>query len=396
MFGIEERFPAPETFSGASDQLHELAARESGSTDFFGDEYRLGLRVLLESMDYDPRFSERGRNIAWGWLVDSLSARGHAARAFREHPQTASAPVKGPVVITGLHRTGTTALHKLLAVDERFQGLQGWLLSAPMPRPPRASWEGNPHFRKACDQLAARFESVPGMKAAHDMVADEVDECVGILCQSFVNTLWTCAWSASSYDAWWQTQDEGPAFRYHRRVLQLIGSSEPGKRWLLKEPSHVRNLALLLETYPDARIIQTHRDPARAVPSLCSLLIQQHPLMEVGRLDQRARIMGYRETAKAAEGLRTAEPLRRAHQDQILDIRHADLHRDPMGTIRKIYPFLGMDLTPEVEAAMERRVAEAPEAVHGAHSYRATDFGLTEDEIREQFGDYLDRFDLWP
>jgi hypothetical protein len=396
MLGVDERFPAPETFSRASDRLHELAAREAGSADFGSDDYRLGLRVLLESMDYDPRFSVRGGNIAWGNLVNTLSSRAHAVRAMKTLPELDRIPVRRPVVITGLHRTGTTALHKLLSVDPQFQGLQSWLTAAPMPRPPRDTWESYPMFRHTAQQLEGRFAGAQGMRAAHDMAAEDVDECGGILCQGFVSIIWTVAWSAASYDAWWQTQSQLPSYLYFKRSLQLIGSNEPEKRWLLKHPPHIANLNLLFAIFPDALVIQTHRDPAKAVPSLCSMLMKNHRLMEVGREAQRARMLGYRETARAAKALRESEPVRRAHREQIMDVLHGDFHRDPMHEIRRIYPFIGLPLSAGVEAAMKQRIAAAPETTHGSHRYNASDFGLTEDEIREQFGDYIDRFDLRP
>src|SRR5260370_38355131 len=125
---MEDRFAPPVSFEAASDQLHELVAGWVGSADFGDDEYRWGLRALLQSMDYDPVFSDRGRRIAWGEVISALSARAHALKSVAQHPGSDSCPTPKPVVITGIPRTGTTALHKLLAVDPQFQGLQSWLI----------------------------------------------------------------------------------------------------------------------------------------------------------------------------------------------------------------------------------------------------------------------------
>lgn len=394
MLGVEDRFPAPERFADACDRLHALAAAQIGSRDFGAGDYLPGLKALLQSMDYDPQFTERGRRIAWGALLTTLCSRGHAARGMRQAADLGSVPVSRPVVITGLHRTGTTALHKLMSVDSRFQGLQSWLAAAPMARPPRAEWENIPAFREAMRQLQGRFAGSPDLRAIHDMAADEVDECGGILFHGFTSLVWTVAWSAASYDAWWQTQSERPHYAYFKRVLQLIGSTEPDKRWLLKHPPHIANLDLLFATFPDALVIQTHRDPGKAIPSLCSLVMANHDLMEEGRRDQRGRLLGYRMTGWAARALRNAEPVRRSHSDRILDIRHADFHRAPMATMRQIYRFIGWDLALDVAEAMEQRVAARPEARHGEHRYKAIDFGLSEEEIREQFGSYTLDFDL--
>jgi hypothetical protein len=279
-------------------------------------------------------------------------------------------------------------------VDKRFQGLQTWLLDSPMPRPPVKRWADYPQFHKTAAMLAARAAAAEGKRAAHDMAAEEVDECCLILRQGFVSNLWTCGWSAASYDAWWQCQSEADAYRHLYRCMQLIGSTEPEKRWLLKNPGHIDNLDLLFAIFPDARVVQTHRDPAKAVPSLCALLMQLHPVMEEGRHEQRAHIMLARETAKWANAVRKADAVRAGHPGQVLDVVHGDFHRDPTGTIARIYDFIGMDLTAQAGTAMAQRIADKPELKHGAHRYDIADFGLTEDEVRERFGDYVQRFDL--
>ena len=394
-------YDPPAQFSNALNQLHELVAKEVGSANlhnngFGGNDYLPGLKVLLQSMDYDPHFSERGRRYAWGVVVNVLKGRAQAIKSMKENPGFDHHPISNPVVITGIPRTGTTALHKLMAVDPQFQGLQTWLLDAPMPRPPKETWESYPGFQKTAAILEARFKAAPMKRAAHNMVADEVDECCLVLRQGFVSNLWTVGWSAATYDAWWQCQSEADAYRHYYRCMQLIGSTEPDKRWLLKNPGHVDNLDLLFATLPDAKVIQTHRDPAKAVPSLCSLLMPLHAIVEEGRYEQRAHNMLAREVAKWANAVRKAEDVKRAHPGQTLDIIQSDFHRAPMAVIENIYRFIGAELTDAVRAAMQQRIADDPERQHGAHKYNVADFGMSEDEIRERFSDYIERFDLAP
>lgn len=394
MAGFEERFAPPLRFVDAYDEAHAIASKLAGADNFGPDEYRGGLRVLLQSLDYDPRFTERGRRIAWGEVVSMLAARAHAYQALKSTPGADAAPVRRPLVITGLPRSGTTALHKLLAVDPQFQGLEAWITSAPQPRPPRATWADHPRYRLAVERLAVRYAATPGAKAAHVMVADEVDECCLVLRQSFISYIWTYLWSAASYDAWHQCQDERPAYAYFRRVLQLIGSTAPDRRWLLKNPGHLITLNLVFETFPDAHVVQTHRDPAKAVPSLCSLLMNRHDLMEDRPWSDRARMLMARETAKWSAAVARSESIRHAHSRQILDVVHGDFHRDPMAVVRRIYAFAGATLSPDVEADMRTRIAARPELSHGEHRYDIADYGAMPDQIREAFGDYVERFDL--
>lgn len=215
-----------------------------------------------------------------------------------------------------------------------------------------------------------------------------------LLWQSFTSNLWSMGWSAATYDAWWQCQSEAPAYDYYRRCVQLIGLNDPGKRWLLKNPGHLDNLDLLFAVFPDARVIQTHRDPAKAVPSLVSLMMNLHPVMEEGRADHRSEIMLAREVAKWARAVRKAETVRADHPGQVLDVVHAHLNREPMQVLERIYAFIGWDIPDATRAALARRIEDKPELQRGAHRYSIADYGMSEAEARAPFGDYVERYSL--
>jgi hypothetical protein len=176
--------------------------------------------------------------------------------------------------------------------------------------------------------------------------------------------------------------------------VQLIGSNDPDKRWLLKNPGHIENLDLLFAVFPDAKVIQTHRDPAKAVPSLVALLMKTHPVMEEGRKEQRAQNMLAREVAKWSNAVRRCDAVRKDHPQQVLDVVHRDFHRAPMEVLERIYDFIGVRITDTVRAGFARRIAAKPELSHGVHRYDIAEFGMTEARAREPFGDYVGRFGL--
>lgn len=392
---MDASYDPPAEFRKASDQLHDIVARELGTTDFGPSDYLPGLTVMLQSMDYDPHFNEQGRRLAWGQVIGVLRSRAEAIKSMKENPGFDSRPILDPVVITGVPRTGTTALHRLMAVDERFQGLQTWLIDSPMPRPPIEKWSEYPQFRRSTKELEAHYNASPESKAAHLRAAEEVHECCMILWHSFNCNIWACgSWSSPTYDAWRQSQPEDAAYDYYYKCVQLIGMNEPDKRWLLKNPGHIEQLDLLFAIYPNAKLIQTHRDPAKAVPSLCSLLMNLHPIYEEGRYEQRAHNMLAREAGKWAAAVRKADEVRARHPGQSMDVVHADFHRDPMAVLENIYAFIGMDIGDDLRARFARRIEEKPELALGAHRYDLKDFGMTAERIREQYGDYIDRFDL--
>lgn len=387
-------YEPPESFRDAADHLHEVVAEQSGSDDFGPGDYLPGLKALLQSMDYDPQFHEQGRRLAWSMVTDVLRGRVDAIRSMKQNPGFDQQAIDSPVVITGVPRTGTTALHRLMAVDPRFQGLQTWLLDSPMPRPPIETWGDYPEFRKSAALLEAQYAAAPEQRAAHFRAAEEVHECCMVLRQSFVSNIWTSGWSAATYDAWWQDQSEAAAYQHYYRCVQLIGSNEPEKRWLLKNPGHIENLDLLFAVFPQAKVIQTHRDPAKAVPSLVALLMQIHPMMESGRADQRGEIMLRREVAKWASAVEKGDAVRAQHPGQVIDVVHADFHRDPMSVLERIYAFIDMDIDDDLRAGFAQRIEEKPELSRGVHRYDIATYGMTEDEAREPFGDYIARYDL--
>ncbi|MBU6206884.1 MAG: sulfotransferase [Alphaproteobacteria bacterium] len=392
---MDNSYDPPARFENATDQLHELVSKQTGMTDFGPPDYLPGLRALLMSMDYDPQFTELGRRFAWGEVVNTLMGRAHAFAAMKANPGFDVHPIVAPVVITGVPRTGTTALHRLLAVDPRLQGLQTWLLDSPMPRPPRDTWERYPAFQKSVALIEARYEHAPQKRAAHHVAAGEIHECCMLLRQQFVSNILSCMFSSASYDAWWQSTSEETAYRYYRKCVALIGSSAPEKRWLLKNPGHIENLDLLFAVFPDAKVIQTHRDPAKAIPSLVSLLMQLAAVMEdPARRSLRGKIMLSREVAKWSNAVRRCQNVRETHHGQVLDIVHADFHANPLQVVERIYDFIGWDIPDDTRAALARRIAEQPERAHGVHRYSIADYGMTEDEARAPFADYIARFDL--
>ena len=169
--------------------------------------------------------------------MGTLTARLHTEKGWRERPDCRTIPIRRPLVITGIPRTGTTALHKLLSMDPQFQGLEHWLTETPMVRPAKETWASNPAYQASVAGLEAYFKIMPEMRKAHEMVAGEVEECLEVLRQSFLTNRFGAGIYLPSYDDWFFRQDERESYRRYADVLRLIGADEPEKRWLLKNPA---------------------------------------------------------------------------------------------------------------------------------------------------------------
>jgi hypothetical protein len=370
-------------FADLETELHEAASARTGLWYFGDPDYRLGLQVLLKALDTDPQLTPSGRQFAYGTVLGTLVARLYAQKGWADRPEALQNEIRRPLVITGLPRTGTTALHKLLSCDPQFQGLEHWLTETPLVRPPRSSWESHPGYRASVANLEVFFTAMPQMRQAHDMVADEVDECLEILRQSFVSNRFGAGMYVPTYDRWFFQQSERSSYRRYADVLRLIGADEPDKRWLLKNPGHIAQIEALLEVFPDACIVQTHRDPLKAIPSLCSTLYMARRIYEGDAT--RADAIGPRECVYWRKALEQTRAARRGRERQFFDVQHSAFHADPLGTVRGIYAYFDLTLSPEAEERMRRWVADSPTSRHGEHRYSLEQFGLSADEIRRHF-----------
>lgn len=378
-----------EPFIGKAEEMMAAASEATGGLTDYGDPraFMPGLKALLEAMDNDTlNFTPDGFITAYQMLVGNLIARLLTEQGWKDHPQCLQQPIRRPLIIIGIPRTGTTALHKLLSVDPQFQGVERWLSAAPMPRPPTETWPQNPWYQACVKGIEDMFANAPEMRAAHDLRADDVDECLEILKQDFCSNYYGSRLFVPDYDRWWLQQSEAPAYRRLYKVLQLIGANSPDKTWLLKNPGHVANINLLLDTFPDACIIQTHRDPVKATASVCSVLKQARTLFEGDRVDLAA--IGQRELAYWSNAVANAEQARKRAPEQFLDVIHSDFHKNPLAVVKTIYRHFGFELTNDVEIAMAERIKRNPEGSHGKHVYSLEEFGLTESAIAERYQHY--------
>jgi hypothetical protein len=377
-------------FAACEEALHAAARAATGLEEFGSDGYRDGLRALLRSWDEDAGLSPPGRAAAWEIVRTALAARLRSQQGWRRHPECLSAPIRQPLFVVGLPRTGSTALHRLLACDPAVQGLEFWLMVSPKPRPPRAEWPQDPEFAALDAALRAQFSEQKELRAIHEMDAGEVDECWRLLHQSFASTTFDCVSRVPGYTRWYLAADLRPAYRRHRDQLRLLGARESGKRWLCKDASHLFGVDAILELYPDACIVQTHRDPARVIPSLCSLNRAFRLPTERG-LD--AVEHGAAQLEFWAQGVERSLSARRCSDPKrFFDIEFREIDADAFGVVRRLYAHFGLELSGEAKRAMRRHGAENPRGKHGAHAYSAEEFGLDPARVRDRFAGYLEAF----
>ena len=215
---------------GTVEDLRASATRRTGLTDFGTDDYADGLAVLLDSYDREAALTPPGAKAQRAFLRGALAGRLCSEAAWRAHPEYAQVQIDKPIFVTGLPRTGTTALHRLLTADPGSQGLEMWLVQVPQPRPPRHTWADNPVFQHIQAVFAQHHEEHPEFMGVHYMAADQVEECWQLLQQSMRSISFETLAHVPGYSAWLRGQDWTGAYLRHRRNLQMIGMHDAGSR----------------------------------------------------------------------------------------------------------------------------------------------------------------------
>ena len=376
-------------WAGRLSEFHAAAsARSGGLSDFGEDGYHEGLRVLLDALDADPPQGGARQAAAENLIVSALAARLHTQAQWKANPGYRDREIARPLIVIGVPRTGTTALHNLLSQDPQFQGIEKWLCAAPLVRPARHTWQGHPQFQAVAEQTSQMFSIAPEVMKAHGVRADEVDECLVPMAQSFC-----CNWFPSQldipvYDAWFRQADETPSFRRYKDVLRLVGMNDD-RPWLLKNPSHVFGVEAMLAVFPDACVVQTHRNPVSSLASLVNLLGNIMVAYTGQDIDRPLRLA--RETEFWAEAIRRSMQIQARHPDRFVNVKQGDIRRDPLGVVRSIYDRFGFTLSDDAERRMLAWAASnAEQAGEGHHYDRIADEG----PIREAFAEYIDQYEL--
>ncbi len=368
---------------GTAADLHASASRITGLSDFGADDYTDGLAVLLESYARDAGLTPLGRKVKRSFLRGTLVARLLSEAAWQACPEYAAVAIERPIFVTGLPRTGTTALHRLLTADPAHQGLEMWLTQAPGPRPPRATWAANPVFQRIQAGLEQHHLSRPEFMGVHYMAADQVEECWQLLRQSMRSISYECLAHLPTYSSWLREQEWTGAYRRHRRNLQLIGLPDAGRRWVLKNPSHLFALDALLTAYPDAFVVQTHRAARTAIASVCSLAAQASAGWSATFAGQ---VIGRDQLELWARGLECFTAARAGYDPaRFCDVDYDEFVADPIGTVASVYAYFGLTLSGPAAGAMRDLLAQPASVGAAAHRYALSDFGLTADQVDERF-----------
>jgi hypothetical protein len=330
---------------GDFDEIAAAAVRTTGLDHFGGTEHEEGLRLLCEDLVEHGGLTPEGNYMQRTFVKSALVGRLLAEHGFHEHPSYVDVAIRRPIFVCGLPRTGTTALHRLLNADPSHQGLELWLTEVPQPRPPRESWGDNPVFNALNSAFSEHHVENPEFMGIHYMDAASVEECWRVLRQSGKSIGYESLAHVPAYSAWLEKQQWTDAYQRHRANLQLIGLNDPEKQWVLKNPSHLVGLDAIMEVYPDALIVQTHRDPLNVISSVSALTNHQRRMASDQTSIADCAVQSHEEIVVGLERGMKLRDSGVVPPEQIVDVQFADFVRDPFATVRDLYTRLGRELS---------------------------------------------------
>jgi hypothetical protein len=374
-----------------ADELIEQAQRSTGLNRFDSDSYREGLEVLLADLNRGER-PEPSHERLRGGIVGALAARLKVTAYLEQRSELLQRKVERPVFIFGVPRTGTTLLSNLLAADPARRSPLTWEIDDPIPPVKPDQLFTDPRALARLEMEKKMLAARPEMGKYYRNSAIYPNECMFFMMHDFKALIWESRGRLPVYRDWlFQSADLASSYRYHQRFLQLLQAEAPGT-WNLKMPSHALWLPTLLEVYPDARLVWTHRDPYTATGSFCSLLSLSHQAF-IGRVD--TEWLGQDCSWQAAQHAdRIMDARDKIGHERIVDVHYGELMRDPIGTVRKLYAALGDAFTPAAESAMRGWLADNPQDKFGKHEYKLGQYGLSVEKLAPMFERYLASYDV--
>lgn len=369
------------------------AARRSTGLEDLGDGSCLEpLRLLIDSLEREAQLTWLGRTIARRELVRLLENRLRLVEDRRAHPEIAAEEIRRPVFVVGLPRTGSTILHDILAQDPANRVPLTWECMWPSPPPERDRFDTDPRIAECDAQFPGVDKLIPGFKAMHPMAARLAQECVVIFQHSFATPIFHNEFRVPTYADWIESCDWGPHYEFHRRQLQHLQWRCPGERWVLKSGGHMWGLEHMLATYPDARVVQTHRDPLKVAASFASLATL---VRSMGSDDVDATEVAADWTPRLAKVMHHAIDVRDGgdHPDaRFHDLQFETFVKDPFSAVERIYGEFELELSGDAADRMRAFIAANPQGKHGVHAYRASEYGLDPAVERQRFSRYIERF----
>ena len=371
----------------AAPTVEEMLA-EAGLSADLAERVRPGLTAALDALAVQEGLSDDGRVRALAQFRDNLARLAAIAADRAKYPEIAEVVIDRPVFILGLPRCGTSILHALIGADPDVRTPLQWEVAAPSPPPEAATFATDPRADGFDAYVAANFTGAwADVLKAHPIGARIPQECGMMLETAFQGINPTMLFSLPGYYRWYRDADTTFGYRVHKMWLQHLAWKNPRQRWVLKVQEHAYHLPELMSVYPDAVLVQPHRDPATVMASI-SRLIEVIRSISFPAIDRAA--LGQELMHLWHDGQVRSLAFRKANPDvKVHDLAFRAIIADPVEAVRGVYAHAAMDFTPATEQAIRSWWVANPSDKHGQHHYELADYGLTRDEVEAVYADYI-------
>lgn len=363
--------------------LLQEAQEKTGLTDFGSNDFKPGLQKLLETYDHSG-YTEKGRHKNRKRVLDLLCARLRIENAFKLHPEIRHENIVAPMYLTGLPRTGTSALLNLLANDPDARPLYMWEGFNPDPIEGLPKGAPDPRYVAMKDWEEKNAKDAK-FKKIHSTSVDTPEECIHLLNHTFCDVQYGAETMMEPYGSWFRQQDLHKSYAYYADLLRMIQWQRPGKRWLLKSPGHLWALDILIEQFPDCSIIITHRNPLECVTSYASMMAALMVNREFNKRTLGPVVLDY----LACKMDKAMAVRSKASKARFIDIQFEDFIDNSVATAEKIYAHFNMPMSAAASKNMRDYAAAHPMGKHGKHEYQLEEYGLTTDKILKRFDCYI-------
>ena len=374
-----------------ANEILDQAKSETGLSDLGEPLFFEGLNRLIDSINNEANLNEIGIQAQPIRIQGLLTNRLRFEEDLKKFPEILDQEIIAPIVIVGLPRTGSTMTHRLLASDPNHTAMLWWEGRYPalLPGEKRGDIEARMELGKA--EVDAVVAASPEALDIHPWDYKGADEEILLLEHNFLSTVPESFMALPSYSEWIEEQDHTLAYEDLKKFIQYLQWQNPGrekKRWVLKSPHHLGFIDKMISVFPDAKIIQTHRDPIKTVPSFCSMCAN---LFEPLTTNFDKVFIGKHWSNKLTRALNHCMNISEQHPDNFLDLEFLNMIKDPIDEMKKIYEFIGESFGEKTEVAMEAWREENKHEM-GAHKYSLEEYDLTESQINNNFAKYQQKY----
>lgn len=373
-----------------ADALCAKASADTGLSDFGPGDYRERLDVYLAALRDIEGLHPAGVVNFYGQLLQLLKNRLLLADLLHRHPEINDIELRSPVVIAGLPRTGTTHLHNLLASAPTFRTMPYWESNEPFPLPAEAAVQPDPRRARMDVAVSVINLVMPHFALMHEMTTDHVHEEIQLLANDFSTMLFETLAHVPGWRDYYQAHDQTPHYRYLATQLRAMQFLRGGRRWLLKSPQHLEQVPVLDRVFPDSIVVFTHRDPVPVALSMVAMITysaRMHrsavPVEEIAGywIDRLERMLNALVRDRDVIG-----------PERSVDIRFDDFMAGELGVAERVYALAGEPFSDAARAAITGYLAGHQRGRLGTVATSAEMFGLAEDDLRDRFAPYVERF----